>query len=455
MTGVLSACEATYKADSLEQSLKEVLSKEYDIQQVEVRTKGKTLGVYLPLEKLFSANLDAFSSANLDDGISNLFEFNKDAMDKVEDVLFTTSRVVLSTDKEIDFYVLKAVETKSTGIEFVLTGNVMDMKQVRFWHIPLSEYRKRLLHDLSVNRTIVWKRTITDFFDSIGKITTVDLFNTYFANDITIKDISPFFFAQLAEAEHKEDLRYEMIDIRTKPINEREVLVYVKQAEQFTPRKEDIEQEYLFLNGQQHEYLFVLQADKMAYKVRQVIPFYFVNKETNKLHAIDFPDELKIYDNIGSWSEEFELEEVLMGPFLAHQLTKRIQALVAQDEELATSFLLKKIECVYHDEKSEVTNEGPLPKYFSIEYDLGAQAFMSVSLYPNKEREEIEDAIRDLLKIIVSEFTVVVNGYSYRDFSYLELINSDSGKAVIIPSHDLQSINIGEMSIDSFITQKE
>jgi hypothetical protein len=445
---LVCGCEATYKADHLESSVKEVLRKEYGIHDVEVKVVGKTLGVYLPLENLFSANLDVFASGDMEPDIENLFRFNPHAMDMVEDVLFTTSRVVLSTDKDIDFYVLKAVENRSTGIEFVLTGYVMDMKLVRYWAIPRSEYSKRLLHDLSINRTIVWKRTVTDFFDLIGTSAAVDFLGTYFAKDVTAKDLSPFFFTQIAEAVHKDDLNYELIDIRTKPINEREVLVYVKLKENFTPKPEYETYDFLFRPGEEHEYLFVLQAEKMSYKIRQVIPFYFIDKK-NTLQSIDFPDELKIYDNIGTWTEEFEIEDISLGEFIARQLTKRLQATVSQPEVFTQPLSIRKLDCVYHAPRSDETGSVTEPSYFSIEYDLGARSFLAISMSPEKEKFEADQNIKKLIGIILAEFKQVVQSYKFKDYSYLELSHTTSGKKVIIPAFEVESYKDGDLPLDS------
>lgn len=440
-----SGCEATYQANNLETALKDILRDEYDIHEVEVKVVGKTLGVYLPLDKLFSANLDAFSAGDIEPGIENLFRFNPQAMEIVEDVLFTTSRVVLSTDRDIDFYVLKAVENKSTGIEFVLTGYVMDMKQVRYWAISLSEYRKRLLHDLSVNRTIVWKRTVTDFFDLIGTSATTDYLGTYFAKDVTVKDLSPFFFTQIAEAAYKDDLQYELIDIRTKPINEREVLVYVKLKETFTAKPDYEDYTFLFRDGKQHEYLFVLQAEKMSYKIRQVIPFYFIDKE-NTLQTIDFPEELKIYDNIDSWTEEFELEDISMGEFLARQITKRLQAVLADDENLSKGLSIRQLECVYHEAVLDENGIAIEPSYFSVVYDVGGRAYLSITMSPEKEKREADQHIKELLNIILTELRDVVRGYKFKDYSYLEVTHSGSGKKSILPSYKVESYQPGHVS---------
>jgi hypothetical protein len=329
----------------------------------------------------------------------------------------------------------------------------MDMKRVRYWDISLSEYRQRLMHDLSVNRTIVWKRTISEFFDALGSSPAVDLFSTYFSRSVTIKDISPFFFTQVAEAEYKNDLRYEMQDIRTKPVSDREVLVYVKQKETYVPKQGYESYNFLFKSGMEHEYLFVLEADKMSYKIRQVIPFYFIDKEDN-LQAIDFPEELKIYDNIGNWTEEFELEEIVMGEFLARQITKRIQNAIAQDTTLGETYMIKDLSCLYVDseknsKEAEVSGQ---PQYFSLEFELAAQSFLSISLYPEREQAENDEVERIIVSHILKEFNTVIRGYKFKDYHYLELINTGSGRKLILPPHQLDLFNSNDLTIDAILS---
>ena len=102
----LSGCQPSYPKDYVESSIKEICQKDYGITEVEVKIKGKTLGVYLPLKQLFSVDYEKFIGGELEGGLENLIQFHPDALEKVEDVLFSTSRVILSTDREIDFYML-------------------------------------------------------------------------------------------------------------------------------------------------------------------------------------------------------------------------------------------------------------------------------------------------------------------------------------------------------------
>ena len=444
----LSSCRATYHADTLEDSIKRILKKEYNINTVQVKIVGRTLGVYLPLDKLFSANLDSFSSENAN--LEDLFRFHPEAMEKVEDVLFTTSRVILSTDRPVDFYVLKAVETKTTGIELILTGYVNDMKRVRFWDIAISEYRKRLLHDLSINRTVIWKRTIEEFFNDIGHYPSADLIDKFFTTGATIKDISPFFYSHLVEAEFKDNLQYEIQTLLTKPINDKEILIYVKVKETYAPRSGYEQYNFLFPHNGEHEFLFVLEAERLSYRIRQAIPFYYID-ENRLVRQIEFPDELKIYDNIQTWNEEFELEEVFMGSFLAQQLTKRLQLLLSTDERIQRFFAIKNFELVYHEPDvvdADSSKEGG--RYYTFLYDIrdprGVRVGNINTLTGNQRTEYLY-----LWECILHEFTQVAYNYKFRDFNHLELQDEGSMRSMIIFPDVLERLRIKKVDINTVI----
>ncbi|MBI3999378.1 MAG: hypothetical protein HY351_02080, partial [Candidatus Omnitrophica bacterium] len=52
---LLSGCnQSTYPEDKMESAIKEICSKEYKVDDVEVKFAGKTIGVFLPLKKLFT-----------------------------------------------------------------------------------------------------------------------------------------------------------------------------------------------------------------------------------------------------------------------------------------------------------------------------------------------------------------------------------------------------------------
>ena len=428
----LNGCSATYKGETLEEAVKDVCRKDYGVEDVQVKVIGKTLGVYLPLERLFSSNLEAFNSEDPEASFEDLFKFNEEAMERVEDVLFSISRVILSTNRQIDFYVLKAVETKSSGIELVLTGYVQDMKYVRFWNISVNEYRKRFLQDLSINRTVIWRRVVRDFFEHVGQFNLIDLISYYFVEDIELKDISPFFYSQLVESEYKKELRYDIKELKTKPISEREVLVYVRLREFFEPRDANDTNEFLFKNGVEHEYLFVIQAGKTAYKIRQVIPFYYVD-ENKMLRKLDFPEELKVYNNIDTWDSEFDLEEVFMGSFISRQMTKRAQGMIMQDPEVMSLFFSAKVDFGFI-ESNDV--EGASPQFF-VEVEL-ADKDGAVIEYAQAENN-VKKNIYLLLQKVFDEFCVVLNGYEFNEFESIELLLSPISQPISISQNEINN----------------
>ena len=56
VTLLTSACSLkSYPADSIKQSLAELCRTEYGIEELDVKVSGNTIGVYLPLDKLFAA----------------------------------------------------------------------------------------------------------------------------------------------------------------------------------------------------------------------------------------------------------------------------------------------------------------------------------------------------------------------------------------------------------------
>jgi hypothetical protein len=157
----LSGCDkASYPESLVESSIQEICEKEYKIQNVEVKFSGKTVGVFLPLKKLFVTDLKQEVLSGNVSNLDSLFEPDPEAMDKLENVLFTISRVLLSSDKPIDFYVLQATDVESTGLQLVLTGYVADIRRVRLWDISRNEYRKRVLHELKFDRSVLWEKPL-------------------------------------------------------------------------------------------------------------------------------------------------------------------------------------------------------------------------------------------------------------------------------------------------------
>ncbi|MBI4845363.1 MAG: hypothetical protein HY810_02635 [Candidatus Omnitrophica bacterium] len=143
--GFCSGCAPTYPKEKLTNSLVDICRKEYNV-DVQAQLKGKTIIVFIPLDELFDSKLDILPAA----------------VEKIENVILTTSRVILSTDAEIDFYTIIAADIKTTAAEFVLVRYMPDVYKLMNGWISRDEYRMRVLWEVNFNPSVL-NRKVYDF----------------------------------------------------------------------------------------------------------------------------------------------------------------------------------------------------------------------------------------------------------------------------------------------------
>ena len=447
---VIAGCQPTYRKDDVENSIKRICHNEYGIDQVEVQIKGKTLGVYLPLQQLFSVDYEKFLSGGATGNLENLMQFHPEALNKVEDVLFTTSRVILSTNRPIDFYLLNATDTVVTGIQFVIIGYVEDMKRVRFWDISRSEYRKRLIHDLSINKSVIWKRTVVELFKELPELSLDRFQEEYLMTGVTLDSLSPYFVKQLTEDAQKENLSYAIQDIRAKPIDNKQVLVYAKVKESYTPPK-DQSTKFIFPNGYVGEYLFVLKMQGLDFKIVQVVPFYVIGDD-GTLSAVKFPDELKIYQNLDTWPKDFEFDEITLEDFMAEQITKRIEGLVSFDKRIKKNFVERrsdgKINCTYipaNDQPATDTSDQQNRFRIYISMRLRDKLFLTTQdLQGNSD-------VQYLLSLILFEVSSVLEAYHFENYANVEIRVPLMKQSMIVDRTALEDFGKKKLPIDQLL----
>ncbi|RKY36713.1 MAG: hypothetical protein DRP78_02975 [Candidatus Omnitrophota bacterium] len=133
-----SGCNPTYLKENLSTDLEKLCKKEYNI-DVQSKVIGKTIVVFLPVERLFE---DSMSLA-------------PDALEKVENVILSTSRVILSTNAELDFYMLIAADVKFSGTEIVLARYFDDLRKLMYGWMSREEYRKRVFWKVRVDHAVL------------------------------------------------------------------------------------------------------------------------------------------------------------------------------------------------------------------------------------------------------------------------------------------------------------
>jgi hypothetical protein len=413
-----SGCHsASYPEEQIESSIQEICVKEYGVEGVEVKIVGKTIGVFLPLKKLFTTDVKHLVMSGQVENLETLFEPEPDAMDKLEDVLFTISRVMLSTDKEIDFYVLKAADVKATGLQLVLTGYIPDVRRVRLWDIPRSEYRKRVFHELKLNRTILWEEPVRGLFDNIGQVSVDELEQRYFSYPIAPDTASPFFFDFLNKLADKESVEIDVLETRSYPYANLQALLYVKLIEHYELKPGVSSTSVRYPSGQEFEYIFVVRPGEKEYKIAQVIPFHYID-DTNQLQKTNFPPELGLYQNLDTWSERFEVQEVFLGEFLAKQLNRRLQAMLIADERVRLTIKQARLNFVFlgAQEQEDEWTEAP---HFVLFYNFTSKTMKKAATSAEQMLED-ED-IQHVLNQVLKEFARVTYSYGFKDYDGIDL----------------------------------
>jgi hypothetical protein len=124
----LSACQPTYKRESIKESVKELAKKEYKL-DVEVEETGKTLGVRFKVDNLFGEMV-------ADDQL---------IWKQMDDLMLVLSRITLSSDVPPEFFILDVCDNEHPDTHIVFTRYVEDVKKLMSDALSRNQYLDRLL----------------------------------------------------------------------------------------------------------------------------------------------------------------------------------------------------------------------------------------------------------------------------------------------------------------------
>ena len=429
---VLAGCSQTYPGDRVKESIQEICHKEYGIDNIQIKIDGRTIGVYLPIKKLFAADLKEALTRKQGAEIENLFQPAPEALDQVEDVLFSISRVLLSTDLKLQFYVLQATDVEKTGLQLVLSGYVEDIKRVRLWDISRDEYRKRILHELRLNRAVVWHRPVRSFFRVLEQSPSLKSVKPYFVAPLSPELFRSLFFFN-PELLQDKPAQWRLGELRSTPLEAAQVLVYAPVTIGYDPIKV-APGSFKIAPGSSIEYLFVVSLASEPPKISRVIPLSYLD-ETGKVQKIQIPGDLDIHKDLDSWESEFPLTEIHLGDFLAEQLSRRTQNLVFSDERIQNTFEAVHIGFKYQKEESkDEKKENKAKNYFSLELDVKPKTPVDVVLPPSA----LDEDVLYLLNLASREFVDVLRSYQFSDYDFLQLNLSTDPSAHILGREDLE-----------------
>lgn len=152
-----TGCAPTYPKEMLDQAVVQLCREEYGL-DVKVKIINSTIGVYIPIEGLFGPTLT----------------ITKEAAEKINDVILSTSRVTLSTDAPLKFYIVVAQDPMLPEIEVVLIRYVNDIKMLHFDRISRGEFTKRMIVNIKLTPQAQREKALRSVFGRLN-ITSQDV----------------------------------------------------------------------------------------------------------------------------------------------------------------------------------------------------------------------------------------------------------------------------------------
>ncbi len=438
---VLGGCGVqTYPAEKVRESIQEICRKEYGIENVQVKIAGRTVGVFLPVKKLFVTDFKEalLSGAGKITELDNFLQPSPEALNQVEDTLFSISRVLLSTDLNLQFYVLQATDVEKTGLSLVLTGFVDDIKRVRLWDISRDEYRKRVLHELKLNRAVIWNKPIRNFFQDLGKAKSIEDLKNFFPRSLTPEEFKSLFLVDLKKAS-PELIHWNVGELRSIPVEPTKVLVYAPVKVEYKP--ELLPAGTIQISpGTALEYFFVVNFSTDKPKIIKIIPLFFLD-EAGKIQKVSMPKEFEIDKDMESWETEFHLAEIHLGEFLAEQLTRRTQNLLYTDERIQNTFESIRSNFRYHKENPD--------HFFSFELDVKLR---TPSPWAGAAPTALHEDVLYLLNLVSREFVTILRSYRFSDFEFLQLNFTFDPVSRILGREELELFRRNKADLQGILT---
>ena len=412
MVVLFSLCGCTkpsYPKEELANRVKEFIANEYGY-DTKVKIIGKTLGIYVSLSQILTYDMDASESFKT----------------KRQDIFLTALRVCLSTDADIEFFVT-IFSDRSRGIEYSFIQSVDDSKRLLLGTISRNDYVERSVVNPTFSMSYLSEGLVRDLLEGIPdkrskmaqQFMPGDEFNT------------SFWFKYLMESELKDNIKYSVLDLKTKQLSDTSALVYVKARESYLPKEGYGQYTFMFPSGTVFEWVFEV---RFMYNLTLRVVNSYSNKDILNGRVITPQMGMPFSENndIASWDDYFYMTEITLPEFMIGQVFSKLNRKIreAEDpdaerrdddyEELELPIHVVSISGQFIEGENEYTGA---PRTFQLTYRF------------KEGQSELTDQVRDYS---VKIFQRVLKKYKYTDYTQLLLLSSDGG---LLNSFDKQSID--------------
>ncbi|MBI1870246.1 MAG: hypothetical protein HYS07_03530 [Chlamydiae bacterium] len=399
-------------------SVKQICHDEYHL-DVQTRIVGENLGTYVVLESIFDRQ----------QGLT------KEASEHLGDILLGVSRVSLSTDAPICFYTVIAADKTIPGVEAVFVRYVDDLKRYYLGNISREDFFQRMMIDVRFNPATLAERTVLTFFSNLSKGNSRALLANYLKKSSDSTEFSLAFLRTILEIKLKENIHFEILEIKVRPLPSERALVYCKVRETYEPGKGYGVDDFTFPSGFIFQYLFVIGSSNYLPEIREIIPLDYKD-EDNSYQKRPFPEEYKPFENVNKWGEkDFLLEDLTLPQFLAGQMAQRIVRKVKELEGdtkdkdakkiVSEPSLDYKVDSVKgHYVRGEEEHSAPAPS-FRIDFKISKL----------KTEEVIPKNLYDLSFKVIKD---VIEKYHFDDFKEVRLSRASSKDIKIISKSQIR-----------------
>jgi hypothetical protein len=139
LSGCQNSTEPSFQEKDIPYHVKKICKEDYRLDVITVRT-NTTLWIYAPLEKILDKEY----------GIKEGKVLDEEMTDKLRNILITVGRVVLSSNKAPEFFAIWSSDI-NLGLDYILIGNVIDIKKAYAESIPFTESNKRYVMRFGLN----------------------------------------------------------------------------------------------------------------------------------------------------------------------------------------------------------------------------------------------------------------------------------------------------------------
>lgn len=400
-TGCSNIFAPTYPKNEIPDAIKNLCEQEYGItEKIDVKIVGKTLGVRIHFDELLDINL----------------KLQEGTLDKLQDILKIIRRVCLSTDANLDFYIIIGYE-KKLGIEVVFYSYVDDLKRVIAGWMSPDDYFSRLIKTMRMD-TLRWGNSRIDkFAKDIESGNMIKVIVNNLATGTKLTDLSPEFLKILTDLNKKNYIRFYILKTNSIPTSSQERLFYIEAKEHYTP--------------------VVEETDKLQYPSGTIHKLYILvgmedlNPIIESIYTLEnLPEK---YLNLGSsdtWIEDdFFVEDFVFHEFLSTQIVQSIQSELNEDKEKdsaegrESSYIFKGDFIIKNKINTQVKLADPSKNIFK----------MTIKGKKNKT-SEIPQQLKD---VILKTVRNVCDKYKFYDLGEIQIVDNKNNQLLTIDKSTL------------------